>query len=174
MTLSPYGYCGTIAGGDPVLITATSVSNPATASTGDVVVVTTSSDTEPAQTNTYSIGSGGQSVTSPSVTLSTAAAGATNATYDVKFTTTPSGSLAAGSGTITLAAPAETVFSSNSSYTIEDITTGTNCGLNNWVTSNSGATVALDCRQQLRHHRRRRHSADHGERGHEPDRYLDE
>ncbi len=143
VTLSPYGYCGTIAGGDTVLITATSVSNPATASTGDVVVVTTSSDTEPAQTNTYSIGSGGQSVTSPSVTLSTAAAGATNVTYDVKFTTTPSGSLAAGSGTITLAAPAETVFSSNSYYTIEDITTGPNCGLYNWVTSNSGATVTL-------------------------------
>ncbi len=49
----------------------------------------------------------------------------------------------ADEGTITLAAPAGTVFSSNGSYTIQDVTTATNCGLENWVTSNSGATVTL-------------------------------
>ncbi len=71
----------------------------------------------------------GTSVASPSVTLSTTAAGATNVTYTVSFATSSSGALAAGSGTISLAAAPGTVFSSGGSYTIEDVTTGTQCGL---------------------------------------------
>ncbi len=107
------------------------------------MVVSTSSDATPSDSNSYTIGSGGQAVTSPSVNLSTAAVGATNVTYNVRFTTSATGSLAAGGGTITLAAPAGTVFSSSGHYTIEDVTTATQCGLNNWVTSNGGATVTL-------------------------------
>ena len=102
----------------------------------------TSSDTLSAQTNTYAI-TAAKAVASPSVTLSTTAAGATNVTYTTDFTTSSTGALAADYSTITLAAPAGTVFNSNSSYTIQDVTTATNCGLANWVTSNAGATVTL-------------------------------
>ena len=63
-------------------------------------------------------------MTSPLVTLSTTAAGATNVTYDVRFTTSSTGALAPYYSTITLAAPAGTVFSSSDTYTIEDLTTG--------------------------------------------------
>ena len=58
-------------------------------------------------------------------------------------TTSTTGALAADWGTITLAAPAGTAFSSASSYTIQDVTTATNCGLETWATSNAGATVTL-------------------------------
>ena len=77
------------------------------------------------------------------VTLSTTAAGATNVTYNVRFTTSSTGALAPYYSTITLAAPAGTNFGSSTNYTIEDITTGTQCGYYNAVTSNGGATVAL-------------------------------
>ena len=89
------------------------------------VTVSTSSDTVSAQTNTYAIGGGAQAVASPLVTLSTTAAGATDATYTASFTTSSTGALAADAGTITLAAPVGTIFSSNSAYTIADLTTAT-------------------------------------------------
>ena len=127
VTLSDAGSCGTIAGGHTVVVTASDVSNPATTSTGDVITVSTSSDTVSAQTNTYAI-TAAKAVASPSVNLSTTAAGATNVNYNVRFTTSSTGSLAPYYSTITLAAPAGTDFSSSSSYTIEDVTTGTQCG----------------------------------------------
>ena len=141
VTLTIAGSC-TIAAGHTVLVTASEVTNPATTSTGDVVTVSTSSDTTPAHTNTYAI-TATKAVTAPSVTLSTTAAGATNVTYATSFTTSSTGALAPYYSTITLAAPAGTVFNSNSSYTIEDVTTGTQCGYYNAVTSNGGATVTL-------------------------------
>ena len=126
-----------------MLVTASAVSNPATTSTGDAVTVSTSSDTAPAETDTYAI-TAAQAVTSPSVTLTTKAAGATNVTYNVRFTTSSTGALAPYYSTITLAAPAGTVFSSNGSYAIEDVTTGTQCGeYYSPVTSNGGATVTV-------------------------------
>ena len=50
----------------------------------------------------------------------------------------------APSSVITLTAPAGTNFgSTGSSYAVEDLTTATNCGYYNVVTSNSGATISL-------------------------------
>ena len=142
VALSTYDSCGTIAGGDTVLVTASQVSNPTTTSTGDVVTVSTSSDPVAAQTSTYAI-TAAQAVTSPSVALSTTAAGATNVTYDVRFTTSSTGALAPYYSTITLAAPMGTTFTSSATYTVEDLTTGSQCGDYNPVTSNGGATVTL-------------------------------
>ena len=107
------------------------------------IAVSTSSDTLSDQTNTYAI-TAAQAVASPLVTLSTTAAGATNVTYTASFTTSSTGALAPYYSTITLAAPAGTVFSSSGSYTIEDVTTGTQCGeYYSPVTSNGGATVTV-------------------------------
>ena len=142
MTLTVSSGCGTIAGNATVLVTASGVVNPTAISSNDVVTVSTSSDTTPAHSNTYAI-TPGQSVLSPTVSLSSTAASATNVTYTTSFTTSSTGALASDYSTITLAASAGTVFSSNSTYSIEDVTTSTQCGLNNWVPSNGGATVTL-------------------------------
>ena len=91
------------------------------------MTVSTSSDTTAVHTNTYAI-TAAQAVATPSVTLSTTAAGATNVTYSTSFTTSATGRLAPYYSTITLAAPVGTIFGSNSSYTISDVTTGTDCG----------------------------------------------
>ena len=141
VTVNPYADCGTIAGGDTVQVTATGVSNPASTSTGNVVTVSTSSDTLSAQTNTYAM-TAAKAVSSPLITLSTTAAGATNVTYTASFTTSSTGALAPYYSTITLAAPTGTNFGS-SSFTIEDLTTGTNCALENSATSNNGATATV-------------------------------
>ena len=100
------------------------------------MAISTSSDTAAVHTNTYAITTG-QALTSPLLTLSTTAAGATNVTYTTSFTTSSTGRLAPYYSTITLAAPALTVLSSSSSYTVEDVTTGTECG----VTASSPATT---------------------------------
>ena len=136
------GGCATIAAGDAVQVTANAVSNPSTTSTADAVDVSTSSDTTAVQSNTYAI-TAAKAVSSPALTLSTTAAGATNVSYDVRFTTSSTGALASSYSTISLTLPSGATFTSNSSYTITDVTTGTNCGYYNAVTSNGGATVTL-------------------------------
>ncbi len=61
----------------------------------------------------------------------------------MRFTTSSTGALAPDYSTITLAAPVGTNFGSGGDYTVEDVTTSSQCGLDNWVTSNGGATVTL-------------------------------
>ncbi len=97
-----------------MLVTATGVSNPATATTSERLTVSTSSDSLSAQTNTYAI-TAAKAVSSPSVSLSTKAAGATNVTYDVRFTTSSAGALAPYYSAITLNAPTGTMFTSDTS-----------------------------------------------------------
>ncbi len=125
-----------------MLVTANDVSNPPTATTNESLTISTSSDPTEAQTTTYAITTA-KSVSSPTVTLSTTAAGATNVNYNVRFTTSSTGSLAPYYSTITLAAPAGTNFGTSTSYTIEDVTTGTSCSYDSVVVSNGGATVTL-------------------------------
>ncbi len=173
VTVSVGGSCGTIAGGDTVLVTVSGVSNPTATSTGDVIAVTTSSDTLSAQTGTYAI-TAAQAVTSAQVTLSTSAAGATNVTYTTSFTTSSTGALAPYYSTITLAAPAGTVFTSDSSYTVEDLTTGSQCGYYSPVTSNGGATVTFSDEGGCGTIAGRRHRPGLGQRGLQPDGHVDE
>jgi hypothetical protein len=61
----------------------------------------------------------------PSVSLSTPAAGAAKVVYTVCFTASSSGALTKGSGTVTLAGPAGTVFDSQQAdYRFRDVTSG--------------------------------------------------
>ncbi len=167
VTLSDNSNCGTIAGGHAVLVTATGVSNPGTAATGQSLTVSTSSDTLSAQTNTYAI-TAAQAVSSPLITLTTTAAGATNVTYDVRFTTSPTGALAPYYSTITLNAPTGTDFTADSTYTIYDVTTGTNCGFGNLGHEQRRSHRDREPLRLLRHHCRRRHGAGHRHRGLQP------
>ena len=134
------GGCA-VAAGDTVQVVASGVSNPGTVSTGDHIAITTSSDTASANTNAYAITTA-QAVSAPSVALFDRA-GSDQRHLHHRLHHLVDGSTGGRRRTITLAAPAGTVFSSNGSYTIEDVATATNSGLENWVTSNSGATVTL-------------------------------
>ena len=170
VTLTVDGGCGTVASGDTVLVTAAAVSNPATTSTGDVVTVSTSSDTTAVQTNTYAI-TAAQAVASPSVTLSTTAAGATNVTYDVRFTTSSTGALASTYSTITLALPAGTVI--RLEQLLHDRRRHDRDPVRVLQRGHEQRRGHGHPDRRLRHHRRRRHGARHGDRGLEPDDDLD-
>lgn len=102
----------------PVTVVATGVTNPQP--TGeDTLAVRTSADTDPVASTLYTIAAAPTSVAGVSVTVNPNAAGATAATYTVGFDTSPTGALAAGSGTITLTAPAGTSWSNTpSDYTV--------------------------------------------------------
>jgi hypothetical protein len=86
------------------------------------------------------------SVVGTSVSLSTTAAGAAKVVYTVGFTTSSGGSLASGSGTVTLAAPAGTVFDSDlAQYQFHDVTsgaTGSEFGFQGTVSA-GGATMTV-------------------------------
>jgi DNA-directed RNA polymerase subunit H (RpoH/RPB5) len=136
--------CFNVNAGDAVIVTADNTDNPTSASTGDVIKVTTSSDTVATSTPTFAIVAA-RAVGSPTLTLSSNSAGATESTYTVGFITSASGSLIENYGAITLAAPTGTVFSSNAGdYTINDLTSGGSCGPSATPTlGNSGATVTF-------------------------------
>ena len=86
----------------------------------------TSSDTVPATTPPYTTGPA-HAVSSPTMTLSSSAAGATGVTYTTTFTTSATGALASSSGTITVMAPSGTAFS-NGSANLFDLTTDAHLG----------------------------------------------
>ncbi|MHB8264262.1 MAG: protease pro-enzyme activation domain-containing protein [Acidimicrobiales bacterium] len=74
---------------------------------------------------------------------STSIAGATGVTYKIGFTTSSSGALVAGSDTITLAGPTNTVFPSVASdYTVNGTAAGTVSSSTNAVTITTPVTVA--------------------------------
>lgn len=125
--------------GCQIVLTVTGVTNPGVGS--DQLDVATSSDTVEAQSGAYTI-SAAHAVSAPSVTMTTAAAGATGVTYQIEFTTSSSGALAAGAGTITLAAPAGTNFAAATSYDAVDLSDGQDLGAPlGFGVSNSGATA---------------------------------
>jgi len=108
----------------PVQVSASGVTNPPAGTY--TMQVSTSADTAPAQSASYTIssagsgsgsgsGSGGSvgSLTGPAPVPP--AGGATAVAYTLDFTTSASGALSAGTGTITLSAPGGTVFPSGAS-----------------------------------------------------------
>lgn len=88
------------------------------------------------------LATGASLVSSPSVTLSSSAAGATGVTYDVQFTTSKTGALAQGSGTITITAPSGTVFPASGQLGIYDETAQRFVGGTPNPTLSHGGTVA--------------------------------
>ena len=123
----------TVPAGHTIRATITNVQNPTSALTTNQIGIDTSSDTA-ANSSNYTTTTA-NALIAGGVTLSTAATGASNATYSVKFTTSATGTLYNDQGTITLTAPTGTVFP-NQSLALTDLTTGQGLG----STFNSGAT----------------------------------
>jgi beta-lactam-binding protein with PASTA domain len=122
----------TIAAGDTVQVTITQVTNPP-AATG-TLLVSTSADQKPVSVGDDTTAP--QSISAASFTASTTASGANAVTYTVTFTTSSTGRIVGGSGTISLAAPAGTLLGTcpfgcgggNATYTIVDATTSSGSG----------------------------------------------
>ncbi len=107
----------TIGDSASVKVGVSAVTNPAAGTY--VMYVSTSADTDPVPTPAYAIGTQVSAVTGPSP--SPAYAGAP-ATYTLGFTTSATGALAAGAGTVTLAGPAGTSFpSALTDYTVDGV-----------------------------------------------------
>ncbi len=136
----------TIQAGDQIVVTITQVTNPpAGAST---IAVSTSSDAGPVSISDPI--SAPQSVSSPSLSLSSTAGGANGVTYVVGFTTSPgAGSILGGLGAITLVAAAGTIFGpcpygcggGNPTYTITDATHPSGSGSATPVSTVAGGSV---------------------------------
>ncbi|MHB8262943.1 MAG: IPT/TIG domain-containing protein [Acidimicrobiales bacterium] len=115
------------------------VTNPSTPGTY-VNVLSTSADQAFVPSQPYTIESHVTSVTGPSPTPNGSGQAAV---YTVGFTTSPTGALAAGTGTITLAAPAGTVFpSAATAYTVNVNNAGA-VAASTVVLSNSNATATI-------------------------------
>jgi hypothetical protein len=110
--------------GDKVKVAVTSVAN-ASSTGSQTFTVSTSSDH--AASTSFSLVAAG-SVSGVSVNLSTNAAGATEVDYNAAFTASATGALDANHGTITLSTSGSTIFPSNCSYTVTDVTTGQSWG----------------------------------------------
>ncbi len=134
-----------VAGGDQVQVTFPGVQSAPAAGTYTATVAT-SSDTRPVSAS-YALTQAAP-VAAPAVTVSNQTAGET-ASYGVSFTTSSDGSLVAGQGQITLAAPAGTVFSGSAAYTGQDITSGKSLTLTVAGTSAGGATITFTTGQQI-------------------------
>jgi hypothetical protein len=127
-----------VAGGHEIELTITGVTNPAVGS--DQLSVSTSSDATPAKTGVYGV-TAGRVIGSPAVSLTTSAAGATGVTYRVSFTTSSTGDLAGGNGTITIAAAPGTVIP-NRGVDVYDLTSDADLGGTYGPTlTDSGATA---------------------------------
>ncbi len=127
----------TINAGDSVKIVVNQVGN-ASATGSKTLTVSTSSDL--AASTTFSLVAASP-VTGVSVSLSTAAAGATEVDYTVGFTASPTGALDPNNGTITLSTSGTTAFPSNCAYLVTDVTTGQENQM--CPTSDSGSTVII-------------------------------
>jgi len=138
----------TIPAGHEVELTIPKVTNPAAGTYQ--LGVSTSGDGAQALTPAYTL-TAPQSVNDPSIqSVSTTAAGATGVTYKVQFTTSSTGALTTGGGTITLAAPTGTGFLPQNDSGVEgvviadvyDVTAGQDLGdSRGGATSDGGSTV---------------------------------
>jgi hypothetical protein len=143
-----------IKAGDSLTLGITGVTNPGSGSYS--LHLATSADGAPATSSPYSITGSPASLTavsSPSLSVSSSAGGANGVTYTVRFTTSPSGALTGGSGMISLAAPAGTVFGAcpygcgggNATYTIDDLTTSSGSGPATPITwTDNGEIVGIE------------------------------
>ncbi len=113
------------------------VTNPSAGSYNEYL--STSADQAVVPTSSYTIES---AVSSPSLSMSANGSGE-SAQYNVDFTTSSTGALSAGTGTITLAAPAGTVFpSAASAYTVS-VGGGAAVAASTVALSNSDSTVTI-------------------------------
>ena len=134
-----------VAAGDTVALTLVNVTNPGAGPVSDFEI-STSADVVPAAAPTYGIsassGSGVTVVASP-------AAPATQATYTIS-NLHASAALIGGSGTVTVSAPAGTVFPNNAAYYfVQDSTTSTGSGTVNAVYGGGTATVLVTVPQTI-------------------------
>ncbi len=116
---------GTIQAGDQVILTITAVSNPPTGSGS--IEFSTSSDTTPV-TLAGSTATTAKAVTSPNSLASNGAGGATGVTYAVGLTTSTTGELLAGEGTIDIDATPATNLGAASQVTVTDLSHPTGSG----------------------------------------------
>jgi len=123
--------------GDDLRFAVSGVTNPGAGI--DTLKVATSSDRIPATSSSYALTGSSSPITRVSATslsTSSSTASANGVTYTVKFTAGASGGLTGGTGAITLAAPAGTIFGpcsygcggGNAVYTIDDLTTPSGSG----------------------------------------------
>ena len=128
---------------DVLSLTVSSVTNPGAGSFS--LAVSTAADPIPVESTPYTItGSAVSStaVTSPTLSLSSTAAGASGVTYSANFTTSATGKLVGGSSSVTLVAPVGTVLGTCGSncinYTFVDHTNPSGSG-----GGNSGDSAAI-------------------------------
>ena len=133
----------TIAAGDQVKLEVDDVTN-APAGSGYVLSVSTSSDTTLATTAPYALTAAQAPQSLSAVTLSSTAAGASHVTYSLQFTASSTGTLVAQHGTITVAAPTDTVFTAaGTGALVNDLTTGQSNRDFGPTISGGGATVTI-------------------------------
>ncbi len=131
-----------VAAGDKVRLTFTDITSAATAGTHQITF-STSSDTRPA-TASFALTAGDQQVASfGGISVSSTAAGASQVTYTMEYTASPTGQLVQNNGLITVAAPAGTSFNGNIAF--DDLTSGATGGWFDFqgTTSNNGATFTI-------------------------------
>jgi hypothetical protein len=135
-----------ILGNDSVEVEVYGVTSPSAPGSGSLSVSTTSDTAASAGFSTVAANAAG----SPSVSLSSGAAGATGVQYQVGFTASATGDVVYDasngplSGTITLAAPVGTRFSSSSAdYSVDDVTSGSQATPSGVTVSSGGATATL-------------------------------
>ncbi len=141
-----------VADSGSVSMTISGVTNPASG-TGDVIEVSTSQDVASVPTPTYTIGSSVSSTNStgcptgvstcPTVSVNPAV-GDESAAYTTTFSVSSTGALAAGTGTITVAAPSGTTFpSSGADYIVTIVTSGSTSGSATSVSGGGTDTVTI-------------------------------
>ncbi|HZT95613.1 MAG TPA: hypothetical protein VFB34_02130 [Chloroflexota bacterium] len=105
--------------GDQVTLILHDVQNPSVLASTDRLKVSTSSDYTPVSSGTYAILSA-HKITSPVVSLTTAAAGATGVDYRLTFNLSTTGALSGTQDTITVTAPPGTSFGGAQGQVLDD------------------------------------------------------
>ncbi|MCA1683732.1 MAG: hypothetical protein LC708_01190, partial [Actinobacteria bacterium] len=132
--------------GDHLTVTVHRVTNPPAGT--HTLTVRTSSDVDPATSAPYTITptQAVSGVTAP--TLSNTAAGSTGVEYNsIGFTVSSTGQLSPDGGTITLAAPAGTVWGTGCEVSVFNDTTGQEVAACTGSTTNGGATLTIPLNQ---------------------------
>ncbi len=133
----------TIVAGDQLNVELDDVVNAA-AGSGYALGISTSSDTTPAITAPYMLTAAQAPQSLSAATLSSTTAGAAHVSYSLQFTSSATGVLVAQHGTITVAAPTDTVFTPPpAGVAVADVTTGqSNRDFGPSITA-GGATITI-------------------------------
>ena len=136
--VATYRVGASVSSGDSVSLVIPQVTNPAAGS--NTLSVSTSSDSVAASSSTYAT-TAPLAVTALGVSRSSQVTGATGVTYSAAFAVSATGGLVGGSGTVTLAAPAGTVFTT-AGASLYDVTTRSGSGSVGGPISGAGTNVA--------------------------------